>query len=134
MSITIDGSAGITFPDTVQQTNGMTMTGGNPRYYAARAWASFRPTSSMVIRAAVNVSSITDLGTGLFRVNFTTSMPDANYVITGVSAGNGSTAGDVAVLFVPDINQVLSGSCRLRVSSEGGSAIDVDYVSVAVFR
>ena len=134
MTITIDGGAGITFPDTVQQTNGMTMTGGNPKYYAARAWVSFIPTSSMSIRAAVNVSSVTDLGTGLFRVNFTTAMPDANYAVAGICAGNGSAATDLATLFVPDLSTVLSGSIRFRVSTEAGSAVDVDYVSVAIFR
>ena len=43
MSITIDGGAGITFPDTVQQTNAVTNTGGVPRYYAARAWVTLKP-------------------------------------------------------------------------------------------
>lgn len=134
MSITIDGGAGITFPDAVLQTNAVTNTGGTPRYYAARAWVSFIPSSSMFIRAAANVSSVTDLGTGLFRVNFTTAMPDANYAVAGVCAGNGSTATDLATLFVPDLSTVLSGSVRFRVSSEGGTALDVDYVSVAIFR
>ena len=134
MTVIIDGGAGVTFPDTVQQTNALTNTGGNPRYYAARAWVSFIPTSSMSIRAGVNVSSVTDLGTGLFRVNFTTAMPDANYAVSGICAGNGSTATDVAILFVPELSTVLSGSIRFRVSTEGGNAVDVDYVSVAVFR
>ena len=34
----------------------------------------------MAIRAAGNVSSITDNGTGDYTVNFTTAMPDANFV------------------------------------------------------
>ena len=93
MTITIDGGAGITFPDTVQQTNGMTMTGGAPLYYAARAWVNFNGTGTVSIRAAVNVSSITDNGTGNYSVNFTTAMPDASYaaVVAGIQGDGGGT-------------------------------------------
>lgn len=84
MPVTIDGGAGVTFPDGVQQTNGVTNTGGDPRYYTARAWATFSGSSSPpVILAASNVASVTRTGTGLFTVTFTTPMPNANYSVAG---------------------------------------------------
>ena len=46
---------------------------------AAKAWVNFNGTGTVAIRAAFNVSSITDNGTGSYTVNFTTAMPDANY-------------------------------------------------------
>ena len=49
---------------------------------AAKAWVNFNGTGTVAIRAAFNVSSITDNGTGDYTVNFTTAMPDANYAIT----------------------------------------------------
>lgn len=45
-----------------------------------RAWVNFNGTGTVAIRASGNVSSITDNGTGDYTVNFTTAMPDANYV------------------------------------------------------
>jgi len=44
-----------------------------------RAWVNFNGTNTVAIRASFNVSSITDNGTGNYRVNFTTSITDANY-------------------------------------------------------
>ena len=134
MSITIDGGAGITFPDTVQQTNGMTMTGGNPKYYAARAWVNFNGTGTVAIRAAVNVSSITDQGTGEYRVNFTTAMPDKNYAVSGVAAGESDIGSGIVVLFVSDPDDILTSSVRIRTSNEDGNPADTAYVSLIVFR
>ena len=48
--------------------------------YGCRAWVNFNGTGTVAIRASGNVSSITDNGTGDYTVNFTTAMPDANYV------------------------------------------------------
>lgn len=133
MSITIDGGAGITFPDTVQQTNGMTMTGGNPKYYAARAWVNFDGTGTVSIRAAVNVSSITDNGTGNYTVNFTTAMTDNRYAVSGVVTGTDDPAG-VVIMFIADPADVLTSSVRVRTSSENGNAFDTDNASLIVFR
>ena len=47
--------------------------------YGCRAWVNFNGTGTVAIRASGNVSSITDNGTGQYTVNFTNSMPDANY-------------------------------------------------------
>jgi hypothetical protein len=82
MPITIDGGAGITFPDTVQQTNGMTNTGGDPRYYAARAWVTFDGSATPpTILSATNVASVSRTSTGKFTITFTTNMPNANYAV-----------------------------------------------------
>lgn len=82
MTVIIDGGAGITFPDTVQQTNAVTNTGGNPRYYAARAWVTFDGTSSPpTILSSSNVASVSRTSTGKFTITFTTNMPSANYAV-----------------------------------------------------
>jgi hypothetical protein len=94
MTITIDGGAGITFPDTVQQTNGMTNTGGAPKYYACRAWVSFDgSTTPPTIRSSANVASVTSSATGVYLVTFTTPMPNANYaaIVTGTARGGGGS-------------------------------------------
>ena len=61
---------------------------------AAKAWVNFNGTGTVAIRGSFNVSSITDNGTGIYRVNFTTAMPDANYcaVITHENIDYGGTS------------------------------------------
>lgn len=44
-----------------------------------KAWVNFNGKGTVAIIRAFNVSSITDLGTGNYRINFTTPMPDTNY-------------------------------------------------------
>lgn len=58
---------------------------------ACKAWVNFNGTGTVAIRAALNVSSITDNGVGDYTINFTTAMADANYaaLVTakGIAAG-----------------------------------------------
>jgi hypothetical protein len=42
---------------------------------------NFNGTGTVAIRAAGNVSSVTDNGVGIYTANFTTAMPDANYSV-----------------------------------------------------
>ena len=133
MTITIDGGAGITFPDSVQQTNGMTMTGGNPKYYAARAWVNIDGSGTVSIRAAVNVSSITDGGTGNYTVNFTTAMPDANYVTVCTAARNDG-GGTNAVLHILDGGTYSTSAVQLLNQASDGANVDADIGCVAIFR
>ena len=133
MSITIDGGAGITFPDNVQQTNGMTMTGGNPLYYAARAWVNFDGTGTVAIRAAANVSSITDLGIGIYRVTMATAMPDANYAVAATGMQDDSGGSNTCT-------QILDGAAytttqfTLISQAGGGTNVDTDVGCAVVFR
>jgi hypothetical protein len=52
---------------------------GTAPIYACRAWVNFNGTGTVAIRASGNVSSITDIGTGYYTVNFITAMEDVNY-------------------------------------------------------
>ena len=133
MSITIDGGAGITFPDTVQQTNAVTNTGGAPRYYAARAWVNFDGNTG-AIRTQSNISSVVRSSIGQFTISIDTDMPDANYAII-------ATAGDATVAlqyYNVRINGAPSaGSFSIAILGQSGGApvyLDSDYVSVVIFR
>ena len=54
---------------------------GSAPSYSARAWVNFDGTGTISIRASGNVSSITDGGAGVYGVNFSTAMQDANYCV-----------------------------------------------------
>lgn len=138
MSITIDGSAGITFPDSVQQTNGMTNTGGAPLYYAARAWVTFDGVSSATILSSVNVASVIRTATGSYRVTFTDAMPNANYAVFIDARSTSSSSAFMA--YVDSFEDPTPTTVRIRVVSASypatGSttaAADSPRVSVVVF-
>jgi hypothetical protein len=46
-----------------------------------KAWVNFNGTGTVSIRGSYNVASITDLGVGRYRVNFTDALEDTNYAI-----------------------------------------------------
>ncbi len=128
MSVIIDGGAGITFPDTVQQTNGMTMTGGAPPYYAARAWVVFDGSSRQIL-SAVNVSSVTNLGVGEHRVNFTTNMPSASYCVM-CSAYRSGGENNIIVSY----GATTVSSVPIYTFTVGNTYNNPTTVSVVVFR
>jgi len=106
-----------------------------------RAWVNFNGSGTVAIRASYNVTSITDHGTGLYTINFTAAMPDANYVIESQAvSGTSSAATDVLVgaanidpfAAVPAVDGVRIGvgSCYYSASAFG----DLSYIFVAIFR
>jgi len=111
-----------------------------------RAWVNFNgttvtnPASMTGVRGSFNVSSILDNGVGIYTVNFTTAMPDANYCVsltgTGVTTNtdarhaiviNGSPAGGAATKSTTAL-QIISGITSSAVID------DSVEVNVAIFR
>jgi hypothetical protein len=134
MSVIIDGGAGVTFPDAVQQTNGVTNTGGDPRYYAARAWFNTSGGVSPGILAQANISSVSRLSTGLYSFTFATPMQDAFYVVLA-TARNSNTIGFYMVTRIA--STPTASSFQIVVSNQSGGspvAVDPDNIHVAVFR
>lgn len=51
----------------------------------AHCWVTFQGTSTVTIKRAHNVSSVTDLGTGNYRVNFSKSTAHSDWAVTGMA-------------------------------------------------
>ena len=98
--------------------------------YKCRAWVNFNGTGTVAIRAAGNVSSITDNGTGDYTVNFSTAMPDANYALTG-TAGVGNTS-NFAVCPNFAVASPTTSAMRFQVTNSA-NVFDATYIHVAVF-
>ena len=105
-----------------------------------RAWGNFYYTGSvMSTRASFNVSSITRNGTGDYTINFTNSMPDANYSVTQSARPNTTGYNTVQMRvfgYTSGNNQAPAASnFRIGFSVQGANnAQDCDYVCLAVFR
>lgn len=97
---------------------------------SAKAWVNFNGTGTVAIRAAFNVSSITDHGTGDYTVNFTNAMPDASYayLVTHNAVNSGGQATQTITA------NKSAGAMRLTTQAGGVGVADGDQVNVAIFR
>jgi hypothetical protein len=109
--------------------------------YGCRAWVNFNGTGTVAIRASGNVSSITDLGTGLYQINFTSAMPDANYAATVAGAADRDAGGGNSSFNIraPSTNyigsaSVTTGSVQVSLKNQSGTLNDSDVVTVSIFR
>jgi hypothetical protein len=110
------------------KTNKITTTAG-VEVYTAKAWVNFNGTGAVAIRAAGNVSSITDNGTGDYTVNFTTAMVDVNYT-TVTASGGGTTTNPVAL----SVAYPLTTSVSFQSHQGANSGFDQAFAYAAIFR
>lgn len=84
--------------DTIQDQSGSNASTPSEIFSGrAKAWVNFNGQGTVAIRASFNVSSITDLGTGRYTINFTTAMPDTNYCWSCSTIGYDTSEGIMAV-------------------------------------
>ena len=115
--------------NTIQNTSGVEV-------YTAKAWVNFNGTGTVAIRAAGNVSSITDNGTGDYTVNFTNAMPDANYAFSFGAMSDGTTRFDTAVVRGDTNPTATNIRIIFGLSSYGVDNYpqDTSYLTAAFFR
>ena len=65
-------------PPVVQNSSGTEIG------YFAKAWIIFDGTGTVSITDSKNISSLTDVGTGLYKVAFTNALPSNNFVPVGI--------------------------------------------------
>ena len=99
----------------------------------AKAWVNFNGTGTVAIRGSFNVSSITDVGTGDYTINFTTAMPNANYAISLAYTPEVNVQHGVG--FISELSYTTTG-CRVSFfnAANSANAMDKSYVCVSVFR
>jgi hypothetical protein len=106
-----------------------------------KAWVCFNGTGTPAINAQSNVSSITDNGVGDYTVNFTASLADNDYAVTG--SGQYAAADNYVGLVVyvrgstTAQNYKLTTSVRIIATitpSQGTATVDSNDVSVVITR
>lgn len=119
---------------TAQITTALNASGSAP-IYACRAWVNFNGTGTVAIRASGNVSSITDGGVGIYTVNFTTAMPDANYAANiSLERDTTGTANVRTCAGWPGGRTASSFQLVTEYSAGSGAFVDMPAVYVAIFR
>ena len=109
---------------------------GSAPSYSARAWVNFNGTGTVAISASGNVTSITDGGVGIFTVNFTTSLPDANYSVVATTSGAATGTGSIRTAAANSARDATTGSFILVVFAVDSANTFQDPVvaGVAVLR
>jgi hypothetical protein len=85
----------------------------------AAAWVNFDGTSTVAIRDSVNISSLSDAGTGLYDVSFSNSMATEDYV-SNANTNTTNVYGNPYVLTV-------SNSTLVSYYAHGATVFDVEY-------
>tara|TARA_Y100000004_G_scaffold59041_1_gene65681 strand:+ start:23035 stop:24126 length:1092 start_codon:yes stop_codon:yes gene_type:complete len=102
----------------------------------AKAWVNFNGQGTVAIRDDFNVSSITDIATGDFRVNFDTSMPSVNYCVATQMQEDHSTSGGSGArpLIRRTSDAIQTGSVRTTHSNVStGAGVDPLVFTVTIF-
>ena len=124
---------------TIKVNNLQTASGGSNstpeqiQQGRAKAWVNFNGSGTVAIRNDFNVSSITDSGTGIFKVNISTAMANTNYAVT---AGSSHLSGTyLSFAHLRDRDQVTRSTTQfqLDVMNSSGSASDSEEIHIAVF-
>lgn len=119
---------------TVNSAPTATVSGDAPLYYN-RVWANLNcATGTASVRASGNVSSITDNAVGDFTLNFSNALSDANYAVEGITGGSDAPANNVATVNTKLTSGLTTSSVRFYTTNKDGTAVDRDYVFIAIQR
>lgn len=99
--------------------------------YAVRAFVNFSGYDTSLIRGAGNVSSVTDLGVGLYQVNFLVALPSRNYAAVSIAGGMDNDT--VSRGRDAEVRNLQTTSCTINTwQSANGALTDWDYVPLIV--
>lgn len=98
---------------------------------AAKAWVNFNGTGTVAIRTSFNVSSITDVGSGNYQLNFTNTLPSADYTLAG---GSCSADPQLGLVYIDGTSKVKTASaCKIRNRRNANSTEDETDISAIIF-
>ena len=137
-----DGDLHVYYKDTDNTEQWVAVSSNNPNTVdRAKAWVNFDGTFSTSpftltnggIRAAFNVSSVTDRGVGQYTINFANDMDDTNYCVTGMGADVQTQFGTYISDYSSNTNFTRTKGSVSVFTSSSQSLFDPTFVSVAVF-
>ena len=101
----------------------------------AKAWSNFNGTGTIALRDSNNVASLSDGGGGIYTVNLTNALSNANYCVTGIGNDDG---GQHNHSFLRSETTPTTSACPLTTGtghhsgSTAGIHIDVDNVHTVI--
>ena len=121
--------AGTIVADTIQDGAGNSTSLDTAIYGSAKAWVQFNGNTGGApsIRKSYNVSSVTTSGSGVYTVNFTNALSDANFAWGGSSAYN---------TFIGEQATALRSTTQIgmtTISPSPNATTNSSYVSIIVW-
>ena len=111
--------------DTIQNTSGGAAT--LTKQQAAKAWVNFNGTGTIATRDSFNLSSLTDNGTGLYLLSYSSSMANDDYAVSGIARSPGATSG---IFNAPSdaASDIASGSTEVYSLNTSGTPTDLNHI------
>ena len=81
----VDKFTGVTTAGSIDVVGEGNSTTTNPQQGLAKAWLSMNGTGTIAVRDTINITGITDQGTGLTTVTIANNMGSAEYSVGGAS-------------------------------------------------
>jgi hypothetical protein len=130
IAVVADGSGNVSVTGNLSFNSGY---GSDALAYGCRVWVNFNGSNTVAIRASGGVSSITDVNTGTYRINFATAMPDTNY---SVVAGCVYVAGSGTLRTLQRLSDQPETTSNVTVIAyeESGGAVDPTICDVVILR
>ena len=90
----------------------------------AKSWMNLNGTGTIAVQDSLNVSSVSDGGTGIYVASFSSNMGNINY--SGCVAGNGGTDYNA----MGRLTELAAGSCKMLMGYTGGyyDNADTSYI------
>lgn len=99
----------------------------------AKAWVNFNGTGTIAFRASFNATSLSDLGVGIYAVNYTNALLDANYSFVGGGCRSGADVPQIVGLGY-NTTAPTTTSTRFNTIEYTSTLADPAYVLVTVNR
>jgi len=126
--------AGKIIADTIETGAGADISTSYVVNGSAKAWVNFNATGTPAARDSLNFSSITDNSAGDFTLNWSSSMANADYSITGMTENFTISATSNVILGVKNNTLPASSSVNLTTARAGSSTTaEMAFNSASIF-
>jgi len=117
---------------TLNATSGVLAT-QNGMAGIAKAWVSYNG-STQTILGSFNVSSVTRSSAGIYTINFTTAMPNANYAITSFIRRDNDGSSSAAYIVANQTQTKTTSALGIRAGyiDNGGGVGTTDFPEICI--
>ena len=92
----------------------------------AAAWCNFNGIGTIAIRDSINIASLTDRGTGLYTLNYTSNMANSSYSSTGNATHDGTD--NTQRNRMATSTALAPSNCPFNTFDTAGVADDVNHI------
>jgi hypothetical protein len=129
----VDALTGVTTAGSISVTGEGNSTTTNLQQGLAKAWVSFKGTSTVTIHDSLNMSSVTDVDTGSYTPTINNDMANDTYSPSGGVFDSGETSSsNFLELCTGGSSTMAVGSCNISTrGTTTGTRVDATQVNIS---